>query len=646
MVDRNAQGRNTLWSNRSTRRPRIAPQHLEMLARSGISTEVAKLRGYRTAYEDEYELLRWLKFSGQATNSGSGLLIPQLRFDGSKWGVLYRPDAPYLNGKGKPVKYVAPVGQRNGLDVPPGVGESLGDPDVWLWVVEGTKKADAGASHGFCIVSISGVWNWITKGKIAVGDWYSINLENRTVVVGFDSDMRYKPGIRHAATQLASFLESRGARVKFLHLPDGDWWDDDSKTGLDDFLAAGNTYDDAMCLVKDEPPELITDNIGDPTQPSEADIVEAIKRFKTVDEAKRRRQLAVWEEPQDQGDAIYQELHKPPRPKYVVAELIPAAARVLVNGQWKGGKTTLALNLVKSLLTGESFLRIFEVTSPVESVGYWNHEVDMATFGDWLADMKLNNPNHDIGHRLHPYSWRDEKVKPDLRDPQWVEWTTRWLQERRIKTWVIDTFTKIFRGLSIDNDEVNRWWLILEDMAASAGVETIVLLHHTGNAEDTQERARGASSLMALPDVLWTFRHNGKPNTIPPDNIRWLKAFGRNANVEEFEIDYDTSTRELYSTNSGQTRRDSEKQKRAEQIWAYLDGLGIPQKQGDLLKAVGLPVNGKGRLAISCPALEFGRSKGWLSVQEKGTSKLWSPGKNRPQHAASKIKLKTDGNAP
>ena len=86
--------------------------------------------------------------------------MPLLRADGSTWGYQYRPDDPRLRG-GRPIKYETPWQQRNGLDVPPGVGPMLGDPAIPLWITEGIKKADCGALHGLCIVALSGVWNWL-----------------------------------------------------------------------------------------------------------------------------------------------------------------------------------------------------------------------------------------------------------------------------------------------------------------------------------------------------------------------------------------------------------------------------------------------------------------------------------------------------
>ncbi len=148
-----------------------------------------------------------------------------LRVDGSTWGWQYRPDDPRLRD-GRPVKYETPWQQRNGLDIPPGVGDQLDDPSVPLWVTEGCKKADCGAIHGLCIVALSGVWCWLgtnaAGGKMALPDWRDIALNGRRVVLAFDGDVARKPAVQKALHALAQYLSYKGAHVEYLWLPDTD----------------------------------------------------------------------------------------------------------------------------------------------------------------------------------------------------------------------------------------------------------------------------------------------------------------------------------------------------------------------------------------------------------------------------------------
>ncbi len=225
-------------------------QHAQMLAASGITPEHADARGYRSI--DTKARLEVVGFT-PAGRRVPGLLVPSLGADGSVWGFQYRPDSPRSNAQGKPVKYETPVGQRNGIDVPPGVGPKLGDPTVPLWITEGAKKADSGALAGLCIVDLPGVWSWLGKnaqgGKTALPEWRDIALNGRRVILAFDGDVSRKRSVRKALDELAAYLAAKGAHVEYLHLPD-----EDDKVGLDDYLVAGHTVDDLWALARPAPP--------------------------------------------------------------------------------------------------------------------------------------------------------------------------------------------------------------------------------------------------------------------------------------------------------------------------------------------------------------------------------------------------------
>lgn len=227
-----------------------------MLAESRITPDHARERGYVTVdTKIRLEMLRITK----AGRNVPGLLVPMRDKAGGVWGYQFRPDVPRLNGSGGPVKYETPVGQRNGIDVPPGVGPALDDPTVPLWITEGCKKADAAACAGIACVALAGVWSWRgangNGGKVAVPDWHDIALNGRPVVLAFDSDVMVKPPVRKALTELSGYLESKGATVRYLHLPNADR----TKTGLDDYLAAGHTVTELGSLVRPDPPELAKD---------------------------------------------------------------------------------------------------------------------------------------------------------------------------------------------------------------------------------------------------------------------------------------------------------------------------------------------------------------------------------------------------
>ncbi|MDD5501697.1 MAG: DUF3854 domain-containing protein, partial [Candidatus Omnitrophica bacterium] len=166
-----------------------------------------------------------------------GILIPLWSVDGNEAGFQYRPDHPRTNSRGKAVKYESPAGSSNRLDCPPECQKFIGNPQVPLWITEGSKKADALASKGACAVSITGVWGF--KGKNQFGgitflaDWDHVALKTRTVYIAFDSDIVAKEPVRKALEHIGEHLRRKGAAVYVIQLPQLEGQD---KTGIDDYL--------------------------------------------------------------------------------------------------------------------------------------------------------------------------------------------------------------------------------------------------------------------------------------------------------------------------------------------------------------------------------------------------------------------------
>jgi hypothetical protein len=240
----------------------ISADHLAMLAASGITEEFAIARGYETI-TDKHRLAALPIHTGETVkivSSGRrvpGLAIPLLGIDGEIRTYQYRPDNPRLDKEGRAIKYESVFGQPPLLDVPPDMGPLLADPDVALWVTEGSKKADAAALAGLCCVSLSGVWCFMAKNKagasMALPEFREIPWKGesgrRRVILAFDGDVARNPSVQKAMHALASYLAYKGARVEYLWLPDTD-----AKTGLDDFLMAGHTVEQLRGLVRPTKP--------------------------------------------------------------------------------------------------------------------------------------------------------------------------------------------------------------------------------------------------------------------------------------------------------------------------------------------------------------------------------------------------------
>lgn len=233
----------------------LLPEHEAHLQEdSGISPEVIAERGYYSATKaDELAKLGFRHWQRRVPS----LVIPIRGVDGEVATWAIRPDEP-RESKGKLLKYEQPKDSRTVLDIPTRVQPLLRDPDRTLWITEGSKKADSAVSRDILCIALSGVWGWrgATEegGKAALGDWDSIALDGRDVVLAFDSDVMIKESVQAALRRLREFLASRGATVRICLLPPGP---KGAKTGLDDFFVRGGTVEQLQDLVVDDlPPDI------------------------------------------------------------------------------------------------------------------------------------------------------------------------------------------------------------------------------------------------------------------------------------------------------------------------------------------------------------------------------------------------------
>jgi len=231
----------------------LDPRHRQTLEiESAILPDAIERRGYFSTRDRGQ--LDDLGFARPQQNIPA-LIIPLWNFRGEVDGYALRPDIPRNNGKtGKPVKYEIASGARPTLDVSPLTRDQIGDPSKPLIITEGAKKADAAASKGLCAINLNGVWAWRGKnaqgGLTALPDWEQIALKGKTarwVLLCFDSDVSQKAGVEAALRRLHPFLESRGARVSVVYLPEGP---NKEKTGLDDFFARGANIADLFSLAQ------------------------------------------------------------------------------------------------------------------------------------------------------------------------------------------------------------------------------------------------------------------------------------------------------------------------------------------------------------------------------------------------------------
>src|SRR5215217_9361593 len=215
----------------------LSKQHQDMLYReSAIEPSVAQARGYRTIRhrsEVPEEFAKWQR--------RLGLLVPTHSPDGETSGHQLRPDKPILRKNGNAPRYETPHGSRITLDVNPLMLDKIRHGDGDLWITEGPKKVDALTGRSEPTVGIIGVWNFAepgSKSRVPLACWNHVRLRGRRVIIVYDADARTNPDVQEALRRLVAMLEELGATVLVVYLP---VVNDNGKSGVDDYLAAGGT---------------------------------------------------------------------------------------------------------------------------------------------------------------------------------------------------------------------------------------------------------------------------------------------------------------------------------------------------------------------------------------------------------------------
>ena len=327
--------------------------------------------------------------------------------------------------------------------------------------------------------------------------------------------------------------------------------------------------------------------------------VERAARQLRVMEAARAKVAAEKAGPAEDFDAgtLADILARPSAPAFRVESLIPSEASCLLTAQRKTGKTTLTLNLARSLLTGEDFLGRFAVRSLTGNVAILNYEVSGSTLARWAADVGVP------AERLFIVNLRGRRSP--LAHPEDRERLAKVLREREVEALIVDPFGRAFTGKSQnDTSEVAPWLNDLDTFARSeAGSSDLFLTAHTGWEG---ERTRGSSALEDWPDSILTMTADG-------DDVRYLKALGRDVDLAETRLAYDPDSHRLSLTDQG-SRKDARLAEVREKVLKYLaDHPGASQRDvEDPGKGVG------GRATDVRKALSLAIEQGQITRQQIG----------------------------
>lgn len=203
---------------------RLLPQHAQYLIDRAIIDDVARERKYVSA--GTRAQLRDLGFP-ERQQLAPALVVPLNSAQGQRSTYQIRPDQP-RSVDGRIAKFELAAGSSAVIDVPARMNRMptprIKDASEPLIFTEGAPKADAAAGIDLCCAALVGVWGVIVgtpEGSTAIStDLREFALKGRTVYLGFDSDQMRKRQVYYALKVLREILESYGAKVSIIYLPD------------------------------------------------------------------------------------------------------------------------------------------------------------------------------------------------------------------------------------------------------------------------------------------------------------------------------------------------------------------------------------------------------------------------------------------
>lgn len=270
----------------------------------------------------------------------------------------------------------------------------------------------------------------------------------------------------------------------------------------------------------------------------EAAVATELEKMEVRDEAKRRHRSAN-STPPPVPVLLPDFLAVPDEPVlYRVEGLMPVGARVMLAAQFKAGKSSLTANFIRSLADGTPFLDR-EVFAPDGRIVLLDAELDERMLRRWLRDQGIQKPD-----RVAVISLRGRVSSFNILDPHtraaWAD-VLRSLDPSMV---FLDCLRPVLDAIGLDEDkDAGRFVVAFDELLEAAGVPEGLVVHHMGH---TSERGRGSSRLRDWPDVEWRLVRQDDD----PSSARYFAAYGRDVDVPEMELGYNTMTRQ-YSIIGG-----------------------------------------------------------------------------------------------
>jgi hypothetical protein len=231
--------------------------------------------------------------------------------------------------------------------------------------------------------------------------------------------------------------------------------------------------------------------------------------------------------------------------------------------QFKAGNTTLVGNLSRSLVDGDDWLNKHGVSPISGTVAVLDFEMGADQLDNWLRDQRIRNDD-----RVRVEALRGRAAAFDLLDERRRAKWAELLRQHGAGYLVVDCLRPILDALGLDEHrDAGRFFVAFDQLLTDAGIDDALVVHHMGHFG---ERSRGDSRIRDWPDVEWRLvRQDDEPGS-----ARYISAHGRDVDVVDSELLYDSTSRHL--TVVGGSRRDAAIRAALRDVTAVLEESGEP----------------------------------------------------------------------
>lgn len=280
-----------------------------------------------------------------------------------------------------------------------------------------------------------------------------------------------------------------------------------------------------------------------------------------------------------------------------------------ITAAYKTGKSTLMLNLLRSLADGTPFIGR-NVVKPEGRIAYWNLEVSDTQMRDWCRTIGVQNPDRVVVANLRGRRtnlWNDEALDSI------VEWHKR----NEIECWIIDPGARLLPGWpgagnpENDNGVIGDLTDRLDQVKYRATIEDLFLPLHTGRQGT---HSRGATRYDDWTDVRWLMERDA-------EKIRFLSADGRDVDVAKFPLTFDPKTLTL---SQEETLEQMQLSLQARSVVVALHAAGRALNTTELRALM------KGDTGTRGAAIGEAVRRGWVRMEQRKQAQLYSVSLTNP----------------